>query len=93
MRRREFIAVCAAAAIRSLLSVVARVTEQARRIGTLMLVQRNAEARSQLAAFRQTPEQHGWTDGRNIHIEERWAGADTTLTNRTSTTNTDIAAK
>ena len=37
----------------------------------------DAEAQSEIAAFRQTLEQLGWRDGSNLAIEYRWAGGDT----------------
>ena len=44
-----------------------------RRIGVLMNRAANdAEGQARLAAFRQTLEQLGWNDGRNIRIDIRW---------------------
>jgi hypothetical protein len=34
------------------------------------------EAKARIAAFQQGLEQLGWTDGRNVQIDTRWAGGD-----------------
>jgi putative tryptophan/tyrosine transport system substrate-binding protein len=36
----------------------------------------NAEQQANLAAFLQVLQQLGWTDGRNVRIDTRWAGGD-----------------
>ena len=48
-----------------------------RRIGVLSTqADDDQDARSRIAAFRQQLQQLGWTDGRNVRIDERWAGGD-----------------
>jgi putative ABC transport system substrate-binding protein len=48
-----------------------------RRIGVLMgFAEDNADAQALLAAFLQSLQQLGWTDGRNVRIDTRWGGGD-----------------
>ena len=48
-----------------------------RRIGVLMyLAADDAEGQARLAAFTQALQQLGWSDGRNLRIDTRWATAD-----------------
>ena len=48
-----------------------------RRIGVLMnLASDDAEAQARIAAFQQALQQLGWTDGRNVRIDYRWAAGD-----------------
>jgi putative ABC transport system substrate-binding protein len=75
MRRREFITLVGAAATTRSLLVRAQSAERLRRIGILMGVavdDRENEVR--IAALLQGLRQLGWTDGRNVQIEYRWAG-------------------
>jgi putative tryptophan/tyrosine transport system substrate-binding protein len=76
MRRREFITGLSSAAA---WPVVARAQqrEQMRRIGILMSTAENdEESRARIAAFLQGLEQLGWTDGRTVRIDTRWAAGD-----------------
>jgi putative ABC transport system substrate-binding protein len=76
MRRRKFIAGLGAAA----LPVLARAQqgERVRRIGWLSLFDENdPEAKSRISAFAKALADLGWTDGRNLRIDLRWAGDDT----------------
>jgi ABC transporter substrate binding protein len=51
--------------------------EPMRRIGVLMyLAADDAEGQARLAAFAQALKQLGWSDGRNLRIDTRWANAD-----------------
>jgi putative ABC transport system substrate-binding protein len=51
--------------------------ERARRIGVLMgLDENDPEAKSRLSAFIQALAGLGWTDGRNVRMDLRWAGGD-----------------
>jgi len=72
MRRRDFIATLGSAAAWPL---VARAqSERVRRIGVLMPVD-DADNRASYAAFVEALQRLGWTDGRNVQIETRWAGS------------------
>jgi ABC-type uncharacterized transport system substrate-binding protein len=51
--------------------------ESVRRIGVLMyLPADDAEGQARIAAFTQALNQLGWSDGRNLRIDTRWATAD-----------------
>src|SRR6516165_6371436 len=80
MRRREFILALGGAAAPSLLwPLVARAQqgERVRRIGVLLyLVAGDAEGQARLAAFTQALSQLGWSEGRDLRIDTRWATAD-----------------
>ena len=72
MRRRDFIKVIAGST--AALPLVARAqSEPVRRIGVLMPVE-DADLRASYAAFVEALQRLGWTDGRNVQIETRWAG-------------------
>jgi putative ABC transport system substrate-binding protein len=80
MRRREFITLFSGAAITLPLAARAQQREQMRRIGVLMgYAQSDPSARSLVAAFVHSLEESGWTNGRNVSIEYRWAGGDVNL--------------
>ncbi|MGA7231997.1 MAG: ABC transporter substrate-binding protein [Xanthobacteraceae bacterium] len=73
MRRREFIAVVGGAAVVAWpLAAGAQQAERVRHIDILMNVD-DADLRSQHAAFLQFLKELGWTDGRNVQIDTRWA--------------------
>jgi putative ABC transport system substrate-binding protein len=72
MRRREFIAALGGVAAWPM--VVRAQSERVRRIGVLMNVD-DADIRASYAAFVEALQQLGWTDGRNVQIEARWAGS------------------
>ena len=75
MRRREVIAGLAGAAVASPRSASAQQGERVRRIGVLMnLASDDPEAQARIAAFRQELQQLGWTEGRDVRIDYRWAG-------------------
>jgi putative ABC transport system substrate-binding protein len=73
MRRREFITLLGGAAV-SPLKAFAQQPERTRRIGVLTggSTEGSADAKANLAAFRQGLQQFGWTDGRDIRIDYRW---------------------
>ena len=74
-KRREVIAGLAGAAVASPRSARAQQGERVRRIGVLMnLASDDPEAQARIAAFRQELQQLGWTDGRDLRIDYRWAG-------------------
>jgi putative tryptophan/tyrosine transport system substrate-binding protein len=78
MGRREFVALLGGAAASWPLAVRAQQGERMRRIGVLMYLGAgdDAEGQARLAAFAQALRQLGWTEGRNLRIDTRWANAD-----------------
>jgi ABC-type uncharacterized transport system substrate-binding protein len=76
MKRREFITLAAAAATWPF-AARAQQGERMRRIGVLWyLAADDKEGQARLAAFTQTLQQLGWSKGRNLRIDTRWATAD-----------------
>ena len=77
MRRREVIRlICGAAAVWPLV-VRAQQLDRVRRIRVLIAqAESDREARSWIAAFREELRKLGWTEGRNIEIDTRWATGD-----------------
>jgi putative ABC transport system substrate-binding protein len=71
MRRREFIAGLGGAAGWPL-AARAQPVERVRRIGALIGLDEN-EAKPALSAFTQALADLGWTDGRNVRMDLRWA--------------------
>src|SRR5215467_6620906 len=77
MRRREFIAGLGGAAAWPFASW-AQQGERVRRIGVLAPGdENNPVAKTRLSAFTQALADLGWTDGRNVRLDLRWAGSDT----------------
>jgi putative ABC transport system substrate-binding protein len=72
MRRREFLTLLGSGAAWPL-SARAQQGERMRRIGVLMNVAADDQGRARIAAFLQGLQQSGWTDGRNVRIDTRWA--------------------
>jgi putative tryptophan/tyrosine transport system substrate-binding protein len=76
MRRREFTTLLGGAAVWPL-AARAQQADHMRRIGVLMyLASDDAEGQARLAAFTQALKQLGWSEGRNLRIDTRWATAD-----------------
>jgi len=74
--RREFITLIGGAAAWPL-AVRAQQGERVRRVGVLMnLAADDPEGQTRIVAFVQGLQQSGWTDGRNIRIDTRWAAGD-----------------
>src|SRR6516165_3276799 len=74
MRRREFITLLSGAAAAWPLSIRAQQPEQMRRIGVLMgFPESDSQAQRYIAAFRDGLQKLGWTEGRNVRIDTRWA--------------------
>jgi putative ABC transport system substrate-binding protein len=77
MRRREFIILLGGAAAAWPLSARAQQPERMRRIGVLMSTRADdPEGQTRIAAFLGGLQQLGWTDGRNVEINARWATGD-----------------
>jgi putative tryptophan/tyrosine transport system substrate-binding protein len=73
MRRREFIALLGGTAAWPL-SARAQRPDQIRRVGVLMgLAEDDPDSKPRLGAFRQGLEKLGWSEGRNIHLDVRFA--------------------
>jgi ABC-type uncharacterized transport system substrate-binding protein len=80
MRRRTFIAALGGAAVAWPMVARAQQPERMRRIGVLMPgTADDAEYQARMAAFLQRLQQLGWTDGRNVEIDTRWAAGDANL--------------
>jgi putative tryptophan/tyrosine transport system substrate-binding protein len=76
MRRRELITLLGGAAAWPL---AARAQQRGpkRRIGVLMNVaEADPESAARIAAFLQGLQQSGWSDGRDVQIDTRWAAGD-----------------
>jgi putative tryptophan/tyrosine transport system substrate-binding protein len=73
MRRREFIALLGGTAAWPL-SARAQRPDQIRRVGVLVgLAEDDPDSKPRLGAFRQGLEKLGWSEGRNIHLDVRFA--------------------
>jgi putative ABC transport system substrate-binding protein len=73
MRRRAFISVLGGAAAWPL-AARAQEADRIRRIGVLVaLAEDDPEIKARLAAFRQGLEKRGWSEGRNVSIDTRFA--------------------
>ena len=76
MRRREFITLLGGAAAVLPLAARAQQPGQVRRVGMLIgYTENDLETQARLAAFRQGLEHLGWTEGRNVRIDYRFAPA------------------
>jgi len=87
MRRRDFIRVlggaAAAPAVLWPLAARAQQPDRMRRIGVLMgYAESDLEAQVWVAAFRAELQKLGWTEGRNIRVDIRWATSDAALLQR-----------
>jgi putative tryptophan/tyrosine transport system substrate-binding protein len=77
MRRREFITLLCGAAAAWPLTAQAQQPDRMRRIGVLMgFPESDSQAQSFMAAFQNGLQKLGWTDGRNVRIDTRWAAFD-----------------
>jgi ABC-type uncharacterized transport system substrate-binding protein len=77
LRRRQFITLLGGAAAAWPLPARAQQGERVRRIGLLMGTADDREGETRVAALKRGLQELGWTDGRNIQIETRFGGADT----------------
>jgi ABC-type uncharacterized transport system substrate-binding protein len=82
MKRREFITLLGGAAAWPL-AARAQQTERMRRIGVLMPVAAgDPAAQARLVAFVQGLQEQGWTVGRNVQLDIRWAAGEPELFRR-----------
>ena len=89
MKRREFIALLGGAAAWPL-AARAQQSERMRHIGVLLpQAADNAEYQTRVEAFQQALGQLGWTIGRNVRIDTRWA---TTNADRIRTSAAELVA-
>ena len=80
VRRRQFITLLGGAAATWPLAARAQQAERVRRIGVLIYqAAGDAEGQARLGAFLQSLQQLGWSDGRNLRIDTRWATAEDIL--------------
>ena len=78
MRRRDFMKVVAGSAVSWPLDALAQQSERMRRIGVLLQATKSdLEVKPRLKAFLDGLEQFGWTEGRILQLEYRWAGGNT----------------
>jgi putative ABC transport system substrate-binding protein len=76
MKRREFITLLGGAAAWPL-AAGAQQPERVPRVGVLMSsAENNDEEQARVAAFVSEMQRFGWTDGRNLQIDTRWAAGD-----------------
>jgi putative tryptophan/tyrosine transport system substrate-binding protein len=81
IERRKFLATLGGAVAAWPLASRAQQPERMRRIGFLHgLVEDDPEAQARINAFRHGLEALGWTEGRNIHVDYRFARGDAGLT-------------
>ena len=77
MKRRAFITLLGGAAVGWPLAARAQQAERVRRIGLLQgLAESDPEAQARTVAFRQALDVLGWIEGRNIRLDYRFAGGD-----------------
>jgi putative ABC transport system substrate-binding protein len=75
VKRRQFITLLGGAAVWPL-AARAQQGERMRRIGVLMPLADAPVGQTRIAAFLQGLQQSGWSDGRNVRIDIRWAAGD-----------------
>jgi putative ABC transport system substrate-binding protein len=77
MKRREFIAGAGGAIIGWPLAAHAQQPDHMRRLGVLMSVtEADAQGQARVAALKLGLLEHGWIEGRNLEIDYRWGGGD-----------------
>jgi putative ABC transport system substrate-binding protein len=76
MKRRQFITLLAGAAAVWPVAARAQQGERMRRVGVLMNTSPDEDQQASVAAFLEVLQRLGW-DGRNMHVDLRWAGGTT----------------
>jgi putative ABC transport system substrate-binding protein len=77
VKRRAFLTLLGGAAAAWPLAARAQQADQRRRVGLLMgYPEGDVEGQASAAAFQRRLQELGWTEGRNIQIDTRWAGGD-----------------
>jgi ABC-type uncharacterized transport system substrate-binding protein len=77
MQRREFITLLGSAAVAWPLAARAQQADRVRRVGALLnFAADDPEGQARQKAFLQGLQELGWTDGRNVRIDYRWAATD-----------------
>jgi putative ABC transport system substrate-binding protein len=90
MHRRDFIKVVAGSVVSWPIAARTQQSGQIRRIGVLMnKLASDPQGQAPLAAFKQSLEQLGWTDGGNLRIDVCWGADDV---DRERQCATDLAA-
>jgi putative ABC transport system substrate-binding protein len=83
VKRRDFITLLGRTAVAWPLAARAQQADRVRRIGVLMpLAADDPEGQARLAALLQGLRQLGWTDGRNVRIDTRWASGNAANTRK-----------
>ena len=77
MKRREFITLLSGATVAWPLAARAQQAARVGQVGVLMVLSENdPAAQAQLTAFRKALQEQGWTEGRNVRFEVRWAAGE-----------------
>jgi len=77
MHRREIVALIGGVALARPSSALAQLFDRTRRVGFIMgLAEGDPEAKNRVRVFQQGLADLGWTEGRNIRIEYRYAASD-----------------
>ena len=83
MQRRKFVTLLGSAAEAWPLTARAQQTGGMRRIGVLMgLAADDRQGQERVAAFVQSLQELGWTDGRNVRIDTRWTAGNAAETRK-----------
>ena len=90
IRGREFITLLGGAAVAWPRAAYAQQADRMRRVGVLLnRAADDPEEQARVAAFLQQLQELGWTDGRNVRVDYRWAAADA---NRSRTYAAELVA-
>jgi putative tryptophan/tyrosine transport system substrate-binding protein len=76
MKRRDFIVLLGGATAAWPLAARAQQAEHVRRIGVLMAIESDPDARARIAAFRSRLLELGWSEDRNLRIDVVWGEGD-----------------